>query len=150
MQPSRTSLLAQLIALMMLLAVPLAAPAAETHKLALQVSDNDPEKMKAALTIADSVTFYHRHKGEKVEISIVTFDGGMHMLRIDTSPVQAEIAKFKTTMPHVTFVACAKTMADMQKREGKFIAAVDNATIETYGALSLMELSKKGYTIIKP
>ncbi|MGZ3296028.1 MAG: hypothetical protein ACXU9D_22490, partial [Xanthobacteraceae bacterium] len=59
-----------------LLLVPLAfaqASAAEKHKLALQISDNDPAKMNAVLNVAANVSKYYSDKGEEVDIQIVAF-----------------------------------------------------------------------------
>ena len=63
------------------------AIAAEPHRLALQVSDNDPQKMNTALNVANNVTRYYKERGESVDIKIVAFNKGLHMLRRDTSPV---------------------------------------------------------------
>ena len=54
-----------------LLLVPLAfaqSSAAEKHKLALQISDNDPAKMNAVLNVAANVSKYYSDKGEEIEI----------------------------------------------------------------------------------
>jgi uncharacterized membrane protein len=51
------------------LVVPLvcgSAIAAEEHKLALQISDNDREKMNAVLNVAANVSKYYSDKGEEV------------------------------------------------------------------------------------
>jgi uncharacterized protein len=48
-----------------LLVVPLAcgsAIAAEKHKLALQISDNDPDKMNAVLNVAANVSKFYSYK----------------------------------------------------------------------------------------
>ena len=74
-----------------LLLIPLAclpAGAAEKHKLALQISDNDPAKMNAVLNVAANVSKYYSDKGEEIDIQIVAFNAGLHMLRDDTSPVK--------------------------------------------------------------
>ena len=70
-----------------LLLLPLAAASAgamEKHKLALQISDNDAAKMNAVLNVAANVSRYYSGKGEEVEIEIVAFNAGMHMVRDDT------------------------------------------------------------------
>ena len=77
-----------------LLLIPLAclpAGAAEKHKLALQISDNDPAKMNAVLNVAANVSKYYSDKGEEVDIQIVAFNAGLHMLREDTSPVKPRL-----------------------------------------------------------
>ena len=51
-----------------LLVVPLtcgSAISAEKHKLALQISDNDPDKMNAVLNVAANVSKFYADKGER-------------------------------------------------------------------------------------
>jgi uncharacterized protein len=136
-----------------LLLVPLAlatANAAEKHKLALQISDNDPDKMNAVLNVAANVSKYYSDKGEEVEIQIVAFNAGLHMLREDTSPVKPRLKSFKQGMPNVSFMACENTLESMARNEGKEPALVDNAERVKAGVVTLIELGEKGWTIVRP
>ena len=96
-----------------------ALAAGEVHRLALQVSDNDPEKMNAALNVAANVSKHYAAKGDEVEIQIVAFNAGLHMLREDTSPVKERLVSFASGMPNVSFKACGNTLEGMEKKEGK-------------------------------
>ena len=72
------------VAFATLLLLPLAlspASAAEKHKLALQISDNDPAKMNAVLNVAANVSQYYSKKGEEVEVEIVAFNAGARTLQ---------------------------------------------------------------------
>jgi len=120
------------------------------HRLALQISDNDPDKMNAVLNVATNVSKYYSDKGEEVEIQIVAFNAGLHMLRTDTSPVQPRIASFAKSMPDVSFKACQNTIDSMAKREGKAIPIVEGAEHVTAGVVTLIELGEKGWTIVRP
>ena len=136
-----------------LLLVPLAfapAGATEKHKLALQISDNDPAKMNAVLNVAANVSKYYSDKGEEVEIQIVAFNAGLHMLREDTSPVKARLKSFKQGMPNVSFMACENTLEAMTRNEGKEPPLVENAERVKAGVVTLIELGEKGWTIIRP
>jgi uncharacterized protein len=136
-----------------LLLVPLAlaaANAAEKHKLALQISDNDPDKMNAVLNVAANVSKYYSDKGEEVDIQIVAFNAGLHMLREDTSPVKPRLKSFKEGMPNVSFMACENTLESMARKEGKEPALVDNAERVKAGVVTLIELGEKGWTIVRP
>ena len=92
-------------ALLLLALGPFAAPgqAADAHRLALQISDNDPAKMNAVLNVAANVSRYFSDKGEDVQIQIVAFNAGLHMLRDDTSPVKPRLKSFKQSMQNVSF-----------------------------------------------
>jgi len=136
-----------------LLLVPLAfasAGAMEKHRLALQISDDSPEKMNAVLNVAANVSRYYSDKGDEVEIQIVAFNAGLNMLRTDKSPVLERLKSFKQGMPNVSFIACKNTLDTMTRREGKTPPLVDNATLVTAGVVTLIELGEKGWTIVRP
>src|SRR5262245_10872691 len=91
--------LARLLALIVVLfAFP--ALAEGPHRLSLQVSDNDADKMNAVLNVAANVSRFYADKGEEVEIQVVAFNAGLHMLRADTSPVQPRLRSFRASMPN--------------------------------------------------
>ena len=131
--------------LLPLLALLLVTPALADggHRLALQISDNDPDKMNAVLNVAANVSKYHSDKGEEVEIQIVAFNQGLHMLREDTSPVKPRLAGFTKSMPHVSFKACQNTIDGMSNRENKDIPIVANAEHVPAGVVTLIELGEK-------
>lgn len=141
-----------ILALAWALTVPLghALAADKVHKLALQISDNDPEKMTAVLNVAANVSQHYAKKAEEVEIRIVAFNAGLHMLRTDTSAVKDRVIQFSKSLPNVTFNACGNTIEGMTKREGKAPPIVENATIVPAGVVTLMELQAAGWTIVRP
>jgi uncharacterized protein len=141
-------MLKKILAIAFLLLLPL-APAASpvwaadvVHKLALQVSDNDADKM--------NVSKYYAEKSEDVQIEIVAFNAGLHMLREDTSPVKERLQSFAQSMPNVAFRACNNTLEAMTRKEGKKPGIVANATLVPAGVITLMELANKGWVIIRP
>src|SRR5438552_2883723 len=79
---------------------------AKPHRIAIHVDENDAQKMNMALNNATNVVQFYTQKGEEVEIEIVAYGPGLHMLRADTSPVKDRIKSFGQSMPHVAFAAC--------------------------------------------
>jgi hypothetical protein len=122
----------------------------DVHKLALQISDNDPQKMNTVLNVAANVSRLFSEKGEEVDIKIVAFNAGLHMLRADTSPVAERMKSFTQSMPNVTFEACNNTRQAMAKKEGKDIPLLDNVEVVPAGVVALMELDGDGYTVVRP
>lgn len=122
----------------------------KSHKLALQISDNNAEKMNAVLNVAINVSKEYETKGEEVEIQIVAFNAGLHMLREDTSPVKERIASFRKSMINVEFKACGNTLESMTKREGKPVPLMPGIPVVTAGVTTLMELAEHGWTIVRP
>ena len=106
--------------------------------------------MNAALNVAANVSQYYSSKGQEIEIQVIAFNAGLNMLREDTSPVKPRLKSFAESMPNVSFMACQNTLDNMTKREGKKPDIVANATMVPSGAVTLIELSEKGWTIIRP
>ena len=126
------------------------ATAGEVHHLALQISDNDPQKMNTVLNVAANVSRHYSELGQQVEIQVVAFNRGLNMLRDDKSPVKKRLAGFAQSMPNVVFDACNNTLQGMAKKEGKVPPLVSNAVVVPSGAVRLMELGEKGWVIIRP
>lgn len=122
----------------------------KTHKVAIQVNENNPQLMNLALNNARNVAEYYQSKGENVAIEVVTFGPGLHMLRDDTSPVKQRIATMALETPSITFIACANTQTNMSKQENKPITLISEAKVMPSGVVRLMELQGKGYAYIRP
>lgn len=120
------------------------------HRLALQISDNNPQKMNTVLNVAANVARHYSSLGEEVEIRVVAFNAGLHMLRADTSPVVDRLKSFGQSMPNVTFAACDNTLKAMTKKEGKEPPIVANAEHVPAGVVELMKLQEAGWSIIRP
>src|ERR1700693_1129509 len=67
----------------------------KAHRLTIQVDQNDPAVMNLALNNATNVIEYYRAKGEDVNVDVVAYGPGLHMVRADTSPVQERIKSLK-------------------------------------------------------
>ena len=134
-------------------AVPPAATApaeAKAHRVVLQVNTNDPATMNLALNNATNVETYYRQKGEKVEIEVVTFGPGLHMLRDDTSPVKDRIKAIAEKSPAISFKACGNTQENMGKAEGRAVQLVAQASVVKSGVVRLIELQEQGWTYVRP
>lgn len=134
-----------------LLAQPPAATAGgPAHKLVIHVDDNDPTRMNIALNNAANVDKYYRAKGEQVEIEIVAYGPGLHMLRADTSPVKDRIIPFAASYENISFRACGNTMNGMEKKEGKKPPLLDIAEVVPSGVVHLMQRQEQGWSYVRP
>jgi uncharacterized protein len=132
--------------------LPLTAPsvAKKAHRLILQVNTSDPATMNLALNNATNVEQYYKSVGEKVEIEVVTFGPGLHMLREDTSPVKERIKTIAEKMPSISFKACGNTKENMTKVEEKEIPIIAQATVVKSGVVRVMELQEQGWSYLRP
>ena len=128
-----------------------AAPAKPRH-IAIQVDQNDPQVMNLVLNNATNVIEYYRAKKQDVDIDIVAYGPGLHMLRADTSPVRDRIKRLKDIAfpSKVQFSACNNTKQNMEKAEGHPISIVPEATVVPSGVVHQMELQEGGWSYLRP
>ncbi len=123
------------------------------HRLALQISDDSADKMNTVLGNASNAARYYSEKGEKLEIKVVAYGGGVNMLRADKSPVLERLKSVSQSLPNLTFEACNNTIEGMAKTEGKKpseIPLVPGTKVVPAGVVELMELNEAGWTIVRP
>ena len=144
------------LAIAALLSIPLIpvslAADAKPHRVGIQVDQNDPQVMNLALNNATNVIEYYRAKNEDVDVDLVTFGPGLHMLRDDTSPVKDRIKRLKElAFPgKIQFSACNNTKQNMEKAEGKAVSIISDATLVPSGVVQLMELQEQGWSYVRP
>jgi uncharacterized protein len=141
-------------AALMSIAFTSASPAADAkpHHIAIQVDQNDPQVMNLALGNANNVIEYYRAKNEEVDIDIVAYGPGLHMLRADTSPVQDRVKRLKDMIfpGKIQFSACGNTRQGMEKAEGHPIPLLPDATVVPSGVVHLSELQEQGWSYVRP
>jgi uncharacterized protein len=122
------------------------------HRIVIHVDQNDPEVMNLALNNAKNVIDVYRAKNEDVNIEVVAYGPGLHMLRDDTSPVKDRIKEIsELSFPsNITFSACNNTKQGMEKREGHPITIIPQAHLVPAGVVRIMELEEQGYSYVKP
>ena len=124
----------------------------KTHRIAIQVDQTDPQVINMVLNPATYVIEYCRVKNEDVDVEIVAYGPGMHMLRADTSPVQDRIKRLKDMVfpGKIQFSACNNTKQGMEKTEGHAISIVSEAAVVPSGVVRLMELQEAGWSYVRP
>src|ERR1700761_6923789 len=140
------------LATAILFSITFAAPAladdANPHRIAIQIDQNDPQVMNMVLNNASNVIKYYRDKKEDVDVEIVAYGPGLHMLRADDSPVQDRIKQLKE-QGKVAFSACNNTRQAMEKAEGHPIPMMPEATVVPAGVVRLMELQEAGWSYVR-
>jgi uncharacterized protein len=121
------------------------------HRIVIQVDQNDPAVMNLALNNATNAIDYYRAKQQDVQVDLVTYGPGLHMLRDDTSPVKDRIKQLKDyAFPSaVQFSACTNTKENMEKKEGKPVGIVSEAVLVPSGVVHLMELQEQGWSYVR-
>lgn len=127
-----------------------ATPEVRPHRLIVHVDDNDPARMNLALNNISNVYAHYLEKNEPIEVELVAYGPGLHMLRADTSPVKQRLASLRETYDNIVYTACGNTMQNMAKAEGKAVALLPDVGIVSAGVTRIMELQEKGWSYVRP
>jgi len=120
------------------------------HKVVFHVDDNDPKRMNMVLNNVKNVQKWYKSQGKKVQLEVVAYGPGLHMLRADTSPVKARISTIALEIPNLQFSACGNTHRGMSKKAGKTVALLPEAKMVTSGVVRLIQLQEAGYAYVRP
>lgn len=120
------------------------------HRLALYIAEADQDRMNGVLDVAANVSRHYSAIGEEVEIQIVAYNAGLHMLRADTSPVRKRLENFMLSMVNVTFEACGNTLDTMTRNEGMTPPLIEGTEIVQTGVAHLLQLDEEGWTLVRP
>lgn len=120
----------------------------KTHRVVIQIDQNDPAIMNLALNNAENMQKYYAAKGEKVEIEIVAFGNGLAMMRSDTSPVKERLAAL--SHQGIVFDGCGTTKAKQSVVEEKNITLLPEAHEVPTGVVRITELEEQGWTYLRP
>lgn len=137
------------MALMMITAAPVLA-AGENHRIAFHVDENDPQVMNMTLNNVQNVIAYYEGLSDTVDIEVVAYGAGLHMLRADTSPVATRIAAMALENDTLVFAACGNTHRKMSANAGTKIELLQEAQMVPSGVVELVMLQEKGWAYIRP
>src|SRR5260370_4521881 len=140
-----------ILALMSLALASAAFAEGKPHRIAIHVDQNDPQVMNQALNNATNVIEYYRAKNEDVEVEIVTYGPGLHMLRADTSPVQEPIKALKEMLPpgKIQLSAANHTKEGMETTECHALSVVPGATVLPSRVAPLMAFQDQYWTYLR-
>ncbi len=123
----------------------------KTHKIVMQVDDNDPAKFNLALNNVENVLqYYAANGGDNVLIDVVAYGPGLNMYVKAKTPVGERIGAISLQYPNVKFSACAVTLGKMEKNAGHKIALVSEATVVPGGVIEITQDQENGYAFLKP
>jgi len=114
-------------------------------KVVLQISDNNPFKQTLVLNVANNLI--NLYGTDQVDIEIVAFGPGLRLLFKENAN-KARIQGLVTN--GVRFSACGNTVKNMSKILGHDPELNSNAVKVTAGIGRILELTSKGYTLVKP
>jgi hypothetical protein len=115
------------------------------HRLALQLSDNDPKKEGLIISIANNLL--KAYDPDKIAIEVVTFGPGIDLLRPENpnrQRVESLIAQ------GVKFDVCLNTVDSIERETGKRPAIIPAAIPVQVGVAQILALTENGFTLVRP
>src|SRR5436305_7074995 len=115
------------------------------HRLALQLSDNDPKKEGLIISIANNLL--KAYDPDKIAIEVVTFGPGIDLLRPENpnrQRVESLIAQ------GVKFDVCLNTVDSIDRETGKRPASIPLAIPVQRGVAQILTLTENGFTLLRP
>ena len=115
------------------------------HRLALQLSDNDPKKEGLIISIANNLL--KAYDPDKIAIEVVTFGPGIDLLRPENpnrQRVESLIAQ------GVKFDVCLNTVDSIERETGKRPAFIPAPIPVQVGVAQVLTLTENGFTLVRP
>jgi hypothetical protein len=115
------------------------------HRIALQLSDNDPKKQGLVISVAYNLLKFY--DPDKVAIEVVTFGPGIDLLRPENANrklVESLVAQ------GVRFDVCLNTVDTIERETGKRPEIIPAATPVQVGVGQILLLTENGYTLVRP
>jgi len=115
------------------------------HRIALQLSDNDPKKQGLVISVAYNLL--KAFDPDKIAIEVVTFGPGIDLLRPENGNrklVESLVAQ------GVRFDVCLNTVDTIERETGHRPDIIAVATPVQVGVGQILTLTENGYTLVRP
>jgi intracellular sulfur oxidation DsrE/DsrF family protein len=122
----------------------------EPRRILIHVNFADGERLNYVLNNVENIVDYYRSRANEVKIRVVCHGPGLHMLRVDSSPVKKRLENMADSIDALSFYGCTNTMERMEKAEGARPKIVAQAILVPAGLPEIIELQRLGWTYIKP
>jgi len=120
------------------------------RNIVMHVNFAGDERLNFVLNNVENICDYYRDQGIEVAIRIVCHGPGLHLLRVDTSPVKERLLQMIESLDALSLYACANTLERMTKAEGKRPEIIDQVVLVPAGLPEIIELQRQGWTYVKP
>ena len=114
------------------------------HHIVLQLSDRAADKQALVLSVAYNLL---KVDPDKIAIVVVAFGPGIDLLRAE-SPNRALVDSLITQ--GVEFDVCMNTVETVERETGRNVSLNPKAVPVQVGVGRVLELTEKGYTLVRP
>lgn len=120
------------------------------RNIVMHVNFSGDEQLNFVLNNVENICDYYRDQGNEVAIRVVCHGPGLHLLRVDTSPVKERLLQMIDSLEELSLYACSNTIARMAKAEGERPEIIEQAILVPAGLPEIIELQRKGWLYLKP
>ncbi len=124
------------------------APMAETRRIILHVSSNDPARFEAALDDTERLLRASRDEGRVVQVEIVANTEGLKLLRMAHAPYVARLRALARRYHNVRILACSRTIEKFRLM-GVDIRLVPEAQVIPGALERIVDRLQQGWVYIK-
>ena len=115
------------------------------HRLALQLSDNDPKKEGLIISIANNLL--KAYDPDKIAIEVVTFGPGIDLL----GPENPNRQRVESLIAQgVKFDVCLNTVDSIERETGRRPEFIPLAIPVQVGVGQILALTENGFTLVRP
>lgn len=115
------------------------------HFLVLQISDSDPAKQAAVLSVAANLIEYYGP--DMVDIEVVAFGPGIGLVFADNDNIELVDS---LADQGVRFDGCMNTIDSIVRKTGEEPDLNPNMIPVRAGVARILELTENGYTLVRP
>jgi hypothetical protein len=115
------------------------------HHIVLQLSDRAAEKQALVLSVAYNLL--KAYDPDKIAVVVVAFGPGIDLLRAE-SPNRALVDSL--IAQGVEFDVCMNTVETVERETGRNVSLNPKAVPVQVGVGRVLELTEKGYTLVRP
>jgi intracellular sulfur oxidation DsrE/DsrF family protein len=118
--------------------------APEPARILIHLDSSRAEQMEATLDLAEA----YLAKTGSAQVEVIANHRGLELLRVDTTPHAARIARLKVRHAQVGFVACGQTISRLQGA-GVVVALLPEAAVASTAIEHVAERVQQGWTYLK-
>jgi hypothetical protein len=117
-------------------------------KVILHLASSDPERLKAALDEAETLSQEHDKSGRPVRVELLTNGGGIDLLRADVSPYAERIETLSRAHANLSFLACASAI-EKARASGADVTLLPHVAIAPSALDQIMMRLQQGWTYVQ-
>ena len=116
--------------------------------LVLHLKSSQPKQAEELINLIESVLDASTELSNYLQVEVIVSGQGFHLLQNNPSAYSKKINFISKEYRNVTFIACGKTLRNLQNKNNKKIQLIEDAMLVSSGPLWVEQRQKKGWAYI--